>query len=135
MILTFGVFSTDEVEDAFFDTTNVLHKMAEKAQANVIKYQAKTRAMFTSIAQTHNDRLKELIKDSNDLAVGIAQVTGLLGKNMTEQQKKVIAMLTAANDAAAQGARSAAMEAEEKVAQITLDGDGNPVGVAPVGGV
>ena len=26
-------------------------------------------------------------------------------------------------------------EAEEKVAQITLDGDGNPVGVAPVGGV
>ena len=26
-------------------------------------------------------------------------------------------------------------EAEEKVAAITLDGDGNPVGVAPVGGV
>jgi hypothetical protein len=98
--LTFGAWSTDEVQDAFYSTNKVVESLAKDTAGNISKYQNTMYKHFAGLARDHNNVYRGLISESNELATSIAQVSATLGDKMTNQQSKVLGMMSASADAA-----------------------------------
>ena len=98
--LTFGAWSTDEVQDAFYSTNKVVESLAKDTAGNISKYQNTMYKHFAGLARDHNNVYRGLISESNELATSIAQVSATLGDKMTDQQSKVLGMMSASADAA-----------------------------------
>tara|TARA_R100000008_G_scaffold86844_2_gene82017 strand:+ start:2068 stop:7599 length:5532 start_codon:yes stop_codon:yes gene_type:complete len=117
--LTFGAWSTDEVQDAFFSTNKVVEKLARDTHGSIEKYQNRMYKHFAGLARNHNNVYRGLIAESNELATGIAQVSAILGDNMTEQQKKIFGMMSASADVADSTVRSLKKNQDDRIKLAT----------------